>query len=174
MTSKSPVAKNLIIPLAQYPHLKDSQTLADAIGMLYSFTCGEHKRFRYSEILILNDQGQLAGRVTLQDLLKAYDARLADIPKVQEFEGKGAEFPNLAILWEESFFKRCAKQGLKPIGEFMSPIKNIAKATDPVLKVLSIMLAKNETVLPVIENDEVIGLIRIEEIFKSISEQCSL
>ena len=174
MASSNPVVKDMIIPLARYPHLNESQTLHDAVQVIQSHTCEENGRLIYSGLLVLNDQNQLVGRITLQDILKSLDSRLKDACKVKKFEGKGMEFPNLAILWEDSFFVECTKGAYKLIKDLMSPIKYIVKGSDPVLKALSIMLSTKEVVLPAVDEDHVIGVIRLEEIFKAIGDKCKI
>ena len=66
MASDNPVVRDLVIPLEDFPHLNENQTLHDAVEVLLSYKCGEYDRIRYAEILILNDRNQLTGRVTLQ------------------------------------------------------------------------------------------------------------
>ena len=141
---------------------------------IQSFTCGENDRLRYPELLVLNDQNQLVGRLTLQDILQGLDKRLVEVPKVKGFEGKGSEFPNLAILWEDSFFVECSKKATNPIKDFMSPTKRHVKGGDPLLKALSIMLHSNDVILPAVDEARVIGVIRLEEIFKAICSRCKL
>jgi predicted transcriptional regulator len=41
-------------------------------------------------------------------------------------------------------------------------------------KVLAVMLSAEETVLPVVDDDRVVGVIRLEEIFNIITKQCRL
>ena len=173
MSTDNQVVKDFIIPLEKYPNLNENQTIHDAVEVLRSFTCGEHDRLRYAALLVLNDQNQLVGAVTMRDILQALDARLKDLPKVKEFEGKGSDFPDLTILWEDSFFVECTKRSHVPIKDFMSPTHHV-KGGDPVLKALSIMLSTNDDILPVVENGRVIGVIRLEEIFKEINDRCRI
>ena len=128
----------------------------------------------FSEILVLNDQNQLVGHLNLQSILKALDKRLADIPEVKGHEGKGAQFPNLSILWEESFFHTCPLKRDIPIRDVMRSTSRYAKSGDSLIKALAIILEDDEDILPVVENDSIIGVIRLEEIFKAICCSCNL
>jgi CBS domain-containing protein len=166
--------KDSTILLERYPHIQETQTLHDGVQVIQSFTHGENNRLKYSELLVINDQNQLVGRLTLQDILQGLDKRLVAVPKAKGFEGKGAEYPNLAILWEESFYLECSQKASRPIRDFMSPAKRYVKGSDSLLKALSMMLYTHETLLPVVEEKRVIGVIRIEEIFKAICSQCKL
>ncbi|MDW7771786.1 MAG: CBS domain-containing protein [Desulfobulbaceae bacterium] len=174
MTPDKPVVRDYVIPLARFPHLHDTDTLKDAVELIFSFTCGESARLMYSELFVFNAQDQLAGRVSLQDILKTFDKRLVETPKVEHFEGKSTEYSNLTILWEESFFIECAKKHKIPLQEIMSPVKRIAKADDSLVKALSMLLHGDELVLPVVDGKSVIGFIRLEEIFKAVCGLCKL
>lgn len=174
MTSDNPVVRDLIIPLAKYPHLNESQTLHDADQVLQSYRCEENDSLRYSGLLVLNDNNQLAGRLTLQDMLQSLDPRLKEASKVKEFEGKEEEYSNLAILWEDSFFVECSKRSGTPVKDIMSTITHVLKGSDPVLKALSIMLSTKEVILPAVDEGRVIGVIRLKEIFKAICNKCKI
>lgn len=172
MTAENPVVRDFIVPIDKYPHLKNTQTLSDAVQMLLSYTCEENDRLRYGGMLVVNEKNQLVGRLNLQTILKAFDKRLADITK--GYEGKEGDYPDLAILWEDSFFSKCSEKKDTPISDFMIVSKKIIKGDDSLLKVLSIMLHSNELVLPVVEEGAVIGVIRLEEIFTVLCSVCKL
>ena len=174
MASDNPVVRDLVIPLKDFPHLKESQTLHDAVGELISYTCGEYDRIRYAELLILNERNQLSGRVTLQNILLSLDPRLKEASKVKGFEGKEAGFLDLVVLWEDSFFIECRKWSQIQIKDLMTPIKYTVKGSDPVLKALAIMTNTNISVLPVLDEGRVIGVIRLKEIFKTITAKCKI
>lgn len=173
MTADIPVVRDHFIPIAKYPSLKETQTLSEAVQVILSYTCG-NDRLMFSEILVLNDQNQLVGHLNLQSILKALDKRLADIPEVKGHEGKGAQFPNLSILWEESFFHTCPLKRDIPIRDVMRSTSRYAKSGDSLIKALAIILEDDEDILPVVENDSIIGVIRLEEIFKAICCSCNL
>ncbi|MBE9520685.1 MAG: CBS domain-containing protein [Proteobacteria bacterium] len=173
MTADIPVVRDHFIPITKYPSLKETQTLSEAVQVILSYTCG-NDRLMFSEILVLNDQNQLVGHLNLQSILKALDKRLADIPEVKGHEGKGAQFPNLSILWEESFFHTCPLKRDIPIRDVMRSTSRYAKSGDSLIKALAIILEDDEDILPVVENDSIIGVIRLEEIFKAICCSCNL
>ena len=174
MVSDNPVVKDLVIPLENFPHLVETQTLHDAVAELISYTCGEYGRVRYAELLVFNDRNQLSGRVTLQDILLSLDPRLKEASRIKEFEGKSSQFPDLTILWEDSFFVECTKWSHIRIKDLMSPIKHIVKGGDPVLKALAIMINTKFTVLPVVDEGRIIGVIRLKEIFTAITAKCKI
>jgi CBS-domain-containing membrane protein len=166
------LVKNFVIPLKRFPHVEESKTLHEAIAVLSSFTCGPSERMRYSEILVINSANQLTGHATLENILQGLDPHLR--PNVAGFQGKEADYPNLTALWGDSFFKECRGKFQRSIKEFMSPLPKSVKAGDSVLKALSIMLYARASVLPVLEQEDVIGIIRLEEIFGAIVRRCDV
>jgi Mg/Co/Ni transporter MgtE len=169
-----PVVRDHIIALDGYPHLQDDQTLHDAVEVIKSYTHSAEARLAYSELFVLDGSRRLVGRVRLQDIIRGIDPRFNGLAKVEKYEGKKTDVTNLVTLWEDSFFEECSKRRTKIIREFMSPVQHAVKMGDSLLKALAIMLSANETVLPVIDNDRVAGVIRLEEIFHTVTSQCRL
>jgi len=172
VTSEKPVVRDFIVPIGSYPHIKETQTISNAVQTLLSFAGDKNGRIRYRGMLVVNENDNLVGRLTLQTILRALDKRMADIP--ESYEGKGGEYQDLAILWEDSFFSKCSEKRDTLISNCMMPIQHIVKGRDPLLKALSIMLHSNEVVLPVVEDGAVVGVIRLEEIFMAICGVCRL
>mgnify|MGYP001043547299 FL=1 len=174
MQTDHPVVRDHIITLDGYPHLQDDQSLHDAVEVIKSYTHSAEARLAYSELFVLDGSHQLVGRVRLQDIIRGIDPRFNGLAKVEKFEGKKSDVTNLVTLWENSFFEECSKRRTKKIREFMSPVQHTVRGSDSLLKALAVMLSANETVLAVIDNDRVAGVIRLEEIFNFITSQCRL
>jgi CBS domain-containing protein len=169
-----PVVRDYTIPLERYPHLNEKKTLRDAAKVIHSFTAGEKDQLRYADALVVNDQNQLVGRITVTDILHGLAPQLVEATKINKFEGKTADFPNLALLVEDSFFKECSLRWSKPAGSFMSPVEHTVSADTHLLQALLVMLNARDFNLPVVANEEIVGVIRLEEIFKAISSHCNL
>jgi len=174
VTTAIPVVRDYTIPLERYPHLNEKKTLRDAAKVIHTFTAGEKNELRYCDALVVNDQNQLVGRVTMTDILHGLAPQLVEASKVTKFEGKTAEFPNLALLVEDSFFKECSLQWSKPISKFMSSVEHTVSADTHLLQALLVMLTTKDFNLPVVANEMIVGVIRLEEIFMAISSHCNL
>jgi CBS domain-containing protein len=170
--AESLLVRKFVIPLSRFPSVTEDKSLHEAITTLNSFTCGPSERMRYSEILVLNGKNQLIGHANIGKILEGLDPHLSS--HISGFQGKGTDFPNLTALWGDSFFKECGSKFRKSIKEFMAPLPRSVQGGDSVLKALSIMLSARETVLPVLEQDEVTGVIRLEEIFGAIVRRCDI
>lgn len=164
------LVKGFVIPMKRFPHIQEDQSLREAVKVLRGFTCGEYQRMRYSEMLVINAEHKLIGRVSVQSILRGLDPNLPQ--EAKGFQGQAGEYPNLAILWGESFFDACSNHFENNIKNFMTSLPKPAKDTDSALTALSTMLSHNETVLPVLSGEAVIGVIRLEEIFNAIVRRC--
>jgi CBS domain-containing protein len=165
--------KDLIIPLEQFPHVRSQAPVHEAVGLLFSHTNG-HGRLQYDELLVISADNRLVGRLTVRGILTCYFPTLFATGDRQIFAGKQAKFTDLAILMEDSFQGECKRQGALPVGDFMAPPRKAIKAGLHPLHAAEIMMAENETCLPVVEDDGLIGVVRLIDLFRTLASSCSL
>jgi CBS domain-containing protein len=165
--------KDLIIPLEQFPHVQSEAPVHEAVGLLFSHVNG-NGRLQYDELLVISADNQYVGRLTVRSILSCYFPTLFATGDKQIFAGKQAKFTDLAILLEDSFQGECKRQGALPVRDYMAPpLKSIKAGLHP-LHAAEIMMAENETCLPVVEDDGLIGLVRLIDIFRTLASSCSL
>jgi CBS domain-containing protein len=165
--------KDLIIPLEQFPHVRSQAPVHEAVGLLFSHTNG-HGRLQYDELLVISADNRLVGRLTVRGILTCYFPTLFATGDRQIFAGKQAKFTDLAILMEDSFQGECKRQGALPVGDFMAPPRKAIKAGLHPLHAAEIMMAENETCLPVVEEGILIGVVRLIDLFRTLASSCSL
>lgn len=165
--------KDLIIPLEQFPHVRSQAPVHEAVGLLFSHTNG-HGRLQFDELLVISADNRLVGRLTVRGILTCYFPTLFATGDRQIFAGKQAKFTDLAILMEDSFQGECKRQGALPVGDFMVPPHKAIKAGLHPLHAAEIMMAENETCLPVVEDDGLIGVVRLIDLFRTLASSCSL
>ena len=165
--------KDLIIPLEQFPHVQSEAPVHEAVGLLFSHVNGTG-RLQYDELLVINADNQYVGRLTVRSILTCYFPSLFATGDKQIFAGKQAKFTDLAILMEDSFQGECKRQGALPVRDYMAPPLKSIKANLHPLHAAEIMMAENETCLPVVEDDGLIGLVRLIDLFRTLASSCSL
>ena len=165
--------KDLIIPLEQFPHVQSEAPVHEAVGLLFSHVNGTG-RLQYDELLVINADNQYVGRLTVRGILTCYFPTLFATGDKQIFAGKQAKFTDLAILMENSFQGECKRQGALPVRDYMAPPLKSIKANLHPLHAAEIMMAENETCLPVVEDDGLIGLVRLIDLFRTLASSCSL
>ena len=165
--------KDLMIPLEQFPHVQSEAPVHEAVGLLFSHPNG-HGRLQYDELLVISADNRLVGRLTLRGILTCYFPTLFTTGDKQIFAGKQAKFTDLAILMEDSFQGECKRQGGLPVRDYMAPPLKSIKASLHPLHAAEIMMAENETCLPVSEDDGLIGVVRLIDLFRTLASSCSL
>lgn len=168
MNKETSVVRDIIIPLDRYPHLNENRTIQEAVEVLMAFRAREQRPPLYTVLLIVNDKNQLVGKLSLIDILHGLVPRLVDTTKADKFEGKDAEYPNLAFLYEEKTFANCGKNQQKPVKPLLQDIDFSISADTHILNALVMMSHRNDFYVPVTENGNIIGILRLEEIFNAI------
>lgn len=145
--------KDLVIPLTDYPHMPYWGTLKEAIAQLnVSFETGHHT------VLVFDEAYKLVGMLLEKDILQGLE------PKFAKHHENG-----VPILWDE-ILKSGAEERLgRPIKEFMSEVKSTIDANDNALKASHIMLNDKVFLLPVMEGDKLIGVVRMGDLLHEIT-----
>ena len=104
------------------------------------------------------------GILTLRDIIKGLEPRF-----LKETELVKAD-PNLAVLMGDLFGPGLKEASQKPVSEVMSPIKVSIQGSDPIAKAIFVMIKENVGVVPVMEGGKVMGMIRLSDLFKEISD----
>ena len=145
--------KDLVIPLTEYPHMPYWATLREAIVQLnVAFETG------HQTVLVFDEAYKLVGMLLQKDMLKGLE------PKLAEHQEEGVPIP-----WDNLLESGSEKRLVKPIKEFMSEATATIDAEDSILKASHIMLQADAHVLPVMEGDKLIGVVRMGDLFHNIS-----
>ena len=145
--------KDLVIPLSEYPHMPYWGTLKEAIVQLnVAYDTVHHT------VLVFDEAYKLVGKLLQKDILKGL------VPKFARHYEDGVH-----IAWDELLKAGSEQQLSRPIEEFMSDITARLNATDNILKASHIMLHNNAYLLPVMEGDKLIGVVRMDDLFHEIT-----
>ena len=145
--------KDLVIPLTEYPHMPYWATLREAIAQLnVAFETGHHT------ILVFDEAYTLVGMLLQKDILRGLE------PKFAQHYDEG-----VPILWDSLLESGGEQRLAQPIKEFMSDAKVTVDANDSVLKASHIMLHEEAYLLPVMEEDKLLGVVRMGDIFQQIT-----
>lgn len=145
----------LVIPMSEYPHMPYWATLREAIAQLnVAFETGHHT------VLVFDEAYKLVGMLLQKDILKGLE------PKFAQHHEEG-----VPVFWEDLLKSGSGseKRLAQPIKEFMSAVTATVDAEDSILKVSHIMLQEDAYLLPVMEGDKLIGVVRMGDVFHEIT-----
>lgn len=163
--------KDLFMPIEEYPHIKDDSSIREAFSILnkyYKKGCG------FRTILVMDEQNHLKGVLTLRGMIRAVvpgflKKTASSRSGFQPYQPVEQDYPSLLLIWQEDFAGKCRKEAEKAVGEVMSQIEETVRLDDAVAKCAYLMIKHDLIVIPVIDDGKAIGVIRMVDVFKEIS-----
>jgi predicted transcriptional regulator len=177
---KSKKVKDMVIPLADYPHMGQSGTLREAIAKLHAaYESGHHT------VLVFDDNDRLLGMLFEKDVLQGLEPRFVQchVPGVPVawnglLESKSGWQERLARPVKEFLKQVCPEievegRALSPASAGQAgwpPALPTVEAGDNILKAAHIMVQQGLYLLPVMDGDRIVGVVRMGDVFRAISQ----
>ena len=156
--------KELMIPLADYPHIPYWFTLRQAMAIVREAVIKFEGSFEPRAVLVFDEKYQLMGIVTLRDIIKGLEPRFMHETTLVKAD------PNLTVLMGNLLGPGMREASQKPVSEVMSPIKVTIQGNDPLAKAIFMMIQENVGMMPVVQDGKVTGMVRLSDLFKEISD----
>lgn len=153
--------KDIMTPIEEYSTVRADTTVKDAIAVLKKSLCPDdlNNGKAHRSILVLDNNGEIAGILTLRSLLKAIEPQFI---KVDQWA--------VPVFWEGLFTDRCREEAAKKVGDIMIPVKLISlDAEDTIIKAVHAMITHKLGSLPVVKDNKIVGMVRSTGIFQEIS-----
>jgi predicted transcriptional regulator len=145
--------KDLVIPISEYPHMPYWGTLKEAIVQLnVAYETG------HDTVLVFDEAYKLVGMLSQRDILQGLE------PKFAQHHEEG-----VPIAWDNLLTSGGEQRLAKPIKDFMSEVRARVDADDSILKASHIMLTNKTTLLPAMEGEKMIGVVRMDDLFHDIT-----
>jgi CBS domain-containing protein len=152
-------ARDIMVPLAEYPHMPFWASLKEAVVQLTLAQQGRGPEERRRKVLIFDEAYKLQGILTQRDILQGMEHKFIRYLK------DGAP-----QMWEGLSSPGALAQANKPVKEFLSPAPTAVQADDDLLRVVHIMVKENADLVPVMEGERLLGMVRLEDVFQEISK----
>jgi CBS domain-containing protein len=166
--------KDVYINIDNYPNISLHAPIGHAIHLMHDVL---EDKTKYRTILVLDDDDHLKGYLSLRDLIRAvgpdylHKKRL-DVKGHQpfNFEGLTQDMSSLSLILEEGFTLKLHDELKKPVSDYMTLMEDQVSLDDHISKCLYLMLFHDVLVLPVVENDQVVGVVRLIDLFERIAD----
>jgi len=166
--------KDLYVDIDDYPNISLNAPIGHAFHLMHHAL---QDKTRFRTILVLDDDDHLKGYLSLRDLIRAVGPdylhkKRPDVKGNQPFniEGLDQDMSALSLIWQEGFTLKLHDELKKPVCDYMTLMEDQVSLDDPIAKCLYLMLFRDVLVLPVVENDQVIGVIRLIDLFERIAD----
>jgi len=176
---RSYTVNELMVPLSEYATVPEDATLYEAVLALEKAQENfedKHTRYRHRAILILDKNGDVVGKVSQLDLLKALE------PKYQGMiEGRGPQrfgftkqFMKSMLqeyhLFADSLEDICRKAGEKNVKEFMytpSEGEYVTETASLGEAIHQLIMGHHQSLL-VTRDEKIVGVLRLTDVFAAV------
>jgi CBS-domain-containing membrane protein len=164
-------AGDFMIPLDSYPHIPYWFTLRQTIAELENAEIvvkGKKSLPRW--VLIFDEKYQLMGTVRRRDILRGLEPEFL-LKKPLEVRKSLFDVkidPDLSELSYDKMLEGMRKQSERPVSEVMLPIRATVDAEDHMIKVIYEMVDNNVSMVPVLENNKIVGVIRSVDLLHEV------
>lgn len=176
---KTKLIKELMVPLEEYATVSEDATLMEAVAALkQSQAVFDQNKYRHRAILIYDKYQRIVGKVSMLSILMGlepkYDQMLSD--KGPAHLGFTRKFQKTMIeqlrLWEDPLEHLCEKGAQIKVKSFMTPLKEgeFIELQASLNEAIHQLVLGHHQSLMVTENDKVIGVLRLTDVFDVVAE----
>lgn len=189
--------KDIAISLKEYATVKEDATLYEAIKILKdaqrkylrNILDGQEIKYPHRAILVVNEDGEVVGKLSQLDILRSLEPKYAEImknPNVSKLAASGfsAEFLEGLIekfnLFSYGFRDLCQKTAQSKVKDFMyTPTEGeFVREYDTLdIAVHKLVLGHHQSLLVVNEDSKIVGILRLVDVFEVIAleiESCAI
>jgi CBS domain-containing protein len=179
---KTILVKEVMVPLSEYATVSQDATLSEAVLALKKAQASyDQSKYRHRAILIYDENNRIVGKVSFISVLRGlepkYDSMLSGKGPVHL--GFTQTFQRAIIeqlqLWEEPLDDLCAKSANVKVKTFMATLTPDERIPlDATLnEAIHYLVIGHHQSLMVMDGDEVVGLLRLTDVFELVAEAVS-
>ena len=161
MTEENPTtARDLLVPLNDYPHARESQTLAEAVAMLETRQIQFDGRISMPRVLlVLDEDNHLLGSLRRRDILRGVEPEFHDELDTTHPEAhfKAEIDPNLTELIPADDAETLAQKLSRPIGELAIEMRAQVNIDDSLMKIVRELVGNDTHIAAVLDDGNVVG-----------------
>ncbi len=162
-------AGQVMVPIEKYPHIPYWFTIRQAMAELVhcDVEVGDRRSLpRY--VLVFDEKYRLMGTIRRRDLLRGLEPEFLLKKSVEErktlFDFKNGTVDRHALI--EKVIEETRKNAQKPVSEIMRPIEQTVDYDDHIFKIIYDMNIHGVSMLPVMRDGHVVGVVRTVDVFK--------
>lgn len=166
-------ARDVMVPLDNYPHALETQTLEEAVELLETAQIRIGGATSMPRILLVFDaDNQLLGMARRRDILRGlepeYHHELDTLHPEAHF--KTEIDPNLSDLAGHEDPERLKRKLAKPLSDVVRELPGQVAADDSLMKVVRELVGKDTHIAAVLDDDHVIGVVRSLDVLRAVVE----
>lgn len=169
--------KDVMIPVGQYPSVRDNATLGEAIATIEEAQLEVDLRKSLPRVLLVFDEiNVLVGTVRRRDIMRGLEPKYL-LSQPLEYRRKLFDIavdPNLSELSYDRMIRGIKEQANRPVSDVMRPIEAILDADDHVMKAIQEMVIQDVNLIPVLQERQLVGVVRSVDVFHYLAQLLDL
>jgi CBS domain-containing protein len=179
VTVKSYSVKELMVPLSEYATVTEDATLYDAVLALEEAQENfedKHTRYRHRAILMLDNKGNVVGKLSQLDVLRALEPKYQDM-----IQGEGSHRFGFTKKFMQSMLDDlalfanplddiCRKAGEQPVNRFMhtpSEGEYVSETASLEVAIHQLIMGQHQSLL-VARDKKIVGILRLTDVFAAV------
>ncbi len=176
---KTNVVRDLMVPLSEYATVSKDAILSEAVlALKESQARFDQNRYRHRAIMVYDESGNIVGKVSMFDALRALEPKYGDMlsdqgPLHMGFTRKYMQSMIEQLkLWEDPLQHICQKAAERKVETFMSRLVEgeYIEADATLDEAIHQFVMCHHNTLLVADNGAIIGILRVTDIFEAICD----
>ena len=166
-------ARDVMVPLDDYPHAFEHQTLREAVRLLETEQIQFGGQTSMPRILLVFDgNNQLLGVARRRDILRGLEPEFhGELDTTHpEAHVKTEIDPNLSVLAGEDHKDQLEHRLEKPLGSVVREIVGTVQADDSLMIVVREFVGEDTHMAAVLDDGEVVGVVRTLDVLRAVCE----
>ncbi len=177
-----PIVKDLVLPLSSYATISEDATIQAALQALSKAQLGlTNDRHHHRAILVLDAGGKVVGKLSHLAILRSLEPRLLNQQDVVSLSQAGLSQDFISTMLESlslfhgSLKLLCEAAARVRVRDAMTAIEESVDENARVTEAIHLMVLKRLQSLLVTRKGEVIGLLRLSDVFEQVADiiRCS-
>jgi CBS domain-containing protein len=169
---KDKTVQDIMVPVEQYPCIPDTLTIGDAIIEM-TVQILKRKQLSLARVALVFDEEfqDLRGMLRRRDIMRGLEPRFlisGSLGYTRKLFNVPID-PNLSELSHEQLFTGLRKRAKRLVRQYMVPIKATVNYDDHIMKAVCEMVDHDASVLPVLKEGTVIGVVRSVDVLSEIA-----
>lgn len=164
-------AGDIMIPLDMYPHIPYWFTVREAIAIIHHSQIEINgKKSLARAVLVFDEEYKLLGMVRRRDILRGLDPESifgTHVKHSKQYVNVEPD-PEYFEISLDAIVKSIKTNSNKPVSDMMTTIDQTVDSNDHIMKIIYEMNKFETSMLPVLKDDVVVGVIRTVEVLNEI------
>ena len=172
MDTTEKLVRDMMVPLAEYPCIRHSITLREAITEM---TVQIKRRARLSlprvALVFDDDFDELLGMLRRRDIMRGLEPRFL-VSGALDYRGKLFDVkadPHLAELPYDKMVAHLRKRADRLVKDYVTPIQATIAHDDRITTAMCEMVDENTSLLPVLKDGDVVGVLRSVDVLSEVA-----